>query len=428
MILWLWVARMIFCGLEFLPEARDGGVPFYEVLVHPTILNPEGKRMSRTLGTGVDPMELIGRYGADATRFGLLSQCTASQDVRFSEERLEQSRNFCNKVWNALRFALMNVEKQDGVPEDVRSLLGGASLAERWILSRLDAAIEKSTRALQEYRFDDAALSLYSFFWDEVCDWYLEMIKPLLKDAAQRQRASGLMLFVLARCLKLLHPFMPFITEELWSFLPEACRAGEPVLMLASWPKPMGLREEACEEDMARLQAAVAAMRRHKKELGLASGERVEVMVSGTSERLASLLQGDMPYIIGLPGLAATSLAFAESEGEGWSLPGRLDACAEQYGASREELGGEVRQRAPVAAEYLMEQQERLSKEMAKVEQELARVEAKLANPQFLERAPAAVVEKARNQSRELASRLTEIGRRREEIARHISGGRELEG
>jgi valyl-tRNA synthetase len=422
MILWLWVARMIFCGLEFLPDARDGGLPFYEVLVHPTILNPEGKRMSRTLGTGVDPMELIERYGPDATRFGLLSQCTGSQDVRFSEERLEQSRNFCNKVWNAMRLALMNLPasgqaRPASVSEDPRALLADATLAERWILSRLDAAIERTTRALQEYRFDDAALAIHEFFWNEVCDWYLEMTKPSLRDPGEKQRASGLMLFVLSRCLKLLHPFMPFITEELWSFLPEAQRAGEPVLMLASWPQQMGLRDESCEREMAVLQAAVAAMRRHKKELGLASGEPVEVMVSGASERLVWLLQSNMGHIVGLPGLAATSITLARThQGEGWSPPGRLDACAEQHGAPGEELGGEVRQRAPVTADYLAEQRQRLSRERAKLEQELGRLEAKLANPQFLERAPAGVVEKARKEAQELASRRDEVAARLREL------------
>jgi len=419
MILWLWVARMIFCGLEFLAEERDGGLPFYEVLVHPTILNPDGKRMSRTLGTGVDPMELIERYGPDAARFGLLSQCSASQDVRFSEERLEQSRNFCNKVWNAMRLALMNLPAGGlgTIPEDPKVLLAGASLADRWILSRLDAATEKTTRAFEAYRFDEAALTLYGFFWDEVCDWYLEMIKPLLRDAREKKRAASVMLCVLSRCLKLLHPFMPFITEELWSHLPEPQRADEPVLMLASWPQQMGLRDKACEEEMALLQAAVAAMRRHKKELGLASGEPVEVMVSGASERLTSLLQHNLPCISGLPGLAATSVTLARThEGEDWSPPGRLDACAEQYGAPAEELRGEVRQRAPVTAEYLAEQRQRLSREQAKLKQELERVDAKLANPQFLERAPAAVVEKARKQARELAAKRDEISARLQEL------------
>jgi valyl-tRNA synthetase len=435
MILWLWVARMIFCGSEFLPDARDGGLPFYEVLVHPTILNPEGKRMSRTLGTGVDPMELIERYGPDATRFGLLSQCSASQDVRFSEERLEQSRNFCNKVWNAMRLALMNLPasgqvRRASVSEDPRALLADATLAERWILSRLDAAIERTTRALQEYRFDDAALAIHEFFWNEVCDWYLEMIKPSLRDPAEKQRASGLMLFVLSRCLKLLHPFMPFITEELWSFLPEAQRAGEPVLMLASWPQQMGLRDENCEKEMAVLQAAVAAIRRHKKEIGRASEEAVEVLITGVSDRLFSLLTENTPQIVGLPGVRAYSLTLGgEGDGAGWGPAGRLDACAEQHGVSLQELRGEVFALAPilrsagvtvvvepVTDEYLTAQQERLSKDMAKVEQELARVEAKLANPRFLERAPAAVVEKARKEAQELASRRDEIAARRRDL------------
>jgi valyl-tRNA synthetase len=239
-ILYLWIARMMMCSGEFL-----GKEPFREVMVHPTVMTHEGKRMSKSLGTGIDPLELTAEYGTDATRFGLVYQCGGSQDIRFSRDRLEMSRNFCNKLWNASRFVLMNLgdrprEQVTGPPAVATDL----PLADRWVLSRLERTVAAVNEALQTLAVDDAAQRIYNFVWDEFCDWYVELAKPRLMASSgplpdeegpheeSNPDVRGVLLYVLERTLRLAHPFMPFITEAIWQSLPGA---GES-LMIARYP------------------------------------------------------------------------------------------------------------------------------------------------------------------------------------------------
>jgi valyl-tRNA synthetase len=185
-ILFLWIARMMFSSEEFL-----GREPFREVLVHPTVMTHEGKRMSKSLGTGIDPLELTAEYGTDATRFGLVYQCGGSQDIRFQRDRLEMSRNFCNKLWNASRFVLMNLEPGSAdVPSASAPSSGDLNLADRWILSRVERAVAAVNGALERLAVDEAAQRIYSFVWDELCDWYLELAKPRPPAATRRTRRA----------------------------------------------------------------------------------------------------------------------------------------------------------------------------------------------------------------------------------------------
>ena len=259
-ILYLWVARMVMTALEFVDE-----IPFKTVLVHPTVQTRDGRRMSKSLGTGVDPGELIERYGADATRLSLLYQCGSSQDIRFDAEVVdnhlqdspitETCRNFCNKIWNAARFVQMRLEDDDVLPPEAP-----ADLGDRWILSLYNRTVRSVTEALEVYRFDEASRTLYEFVWNSYCDWYLEMAKVRLNggDPEARWAVQSVLVHVLEGILRLLHPMAPFITEAVWQQLPHKGDA----LIVAPWPRAdEGRLDEAAEEKMALVQEVVGAVR-----------------------------------------------------------------------------------------------------------------------------------------------------------------------
>src|SRR5512143_4071979 len=238
-IIFFWVARMIMMGLHFRKE-----VPFKDVYIHALVRDAEGQKMSKSKGNVIDPIVMIDQYGTDAFRFTLTAFAAQGRDIKMSAERIEGYRNFANKIWNASRFVLMNLE-QNFVP-NAELLTKGTSLADRWILSRLNTMSKDIQSALVEYRFNDVASSLYQFIWHEYCDWYLELSKPALnqeKGSASRSAAQTVLAHVLETSLRLLHPIMPFITEEIWQTLPEKVRAQEPVargsgesIMILSYP------------------------------------------------------------------------------------------------------------------------------------------------------------------------------------------------
>jgi len=274
-IIFLWVARMVMFGIEL-----TGEIPFTDVNIHSVIQAPDGRRMSKSLGTGIDPSELIAggerppvfagggafpAYGADALRFGLLAM-SSSQDVRFNEERVRQGRDLANKLWNASRLILLRVSD---VPPDA----GAATTVEdRWIVSRLERHTERVTELLDGFRFSHAALDLYTAFWSELCDWYLELAKPRLYEDDNSQ-VSAVLLWVLERTLRLLHPVMPFVTEEIWSLMPGEERG---LLAVADWPvaDPAQL-DDAAEADVERLIQAVSSLRRYRDEVGARAGAAV---------------------------------------------------------------------------------------------------------------------------------------------------------
>ncbi len=284
-ILYLWIVRMVMASLEF-----TGEIPFQRVLVHPTVMNFEGKRMSKSLGTGVDPLELIAAYGSDATRFSLLYQCASDQDIRFGEERTEMARNFCNKIWNASRFVLMNLAEgfapNEGTPDRVKA---EGSLAERWILSRYGAMLAEVESALSQYEMAEAARALHAFFWSEFCDWFVEMSKPALRAGeAEAERARQTLHFVLEGTLRALHPFMPFITEEIWQKLPGA---GESI-MVSSWPAgDESWRDEEADRQMEALVQVVVAVRKLRATQNVPAAQGAEITVATASREVRSVIE-----------------------------------------------------------------------------------------------------------------------------------------
>ncbi len=359
-IIYLWVARMIMSGLELLDE-----VPFSDVYITSVVQAPDGRRMSKSLGTGIDPLELIDSHGADAVRFGLLAM-SSSQDVRFSEAKVQQGRDLANKLWNASRLILLNAA--DATPEP-----SGAALEDRWILSRLERAVAMVGERIDAYDFAHAALELYRFIYSELCDWYLEIVKPRLYDGDPE--VAGNLLHVLERTLALAHPLMPFVTEEIWSYLP----AREADLVVSSFPRPEAERtDEAAEGEIAGAIELTRALRRWRELAGIAPGATLLARSSAATE--PNPLVGRLARIeIGPDGadpLATVgSLEILPSDG--------LDASA-------------VR--------------ERLEQRRRDLEAEVARAEGKLGNEGFVAKAPPPVVEGEREKLARYRAELEELG------------------
>jgi valyl-tRNA synthetase len=368
-IIFLWVARMVMFGIEL-----TGEVPFSDVNIHSVIQAPDGRRMSKSLGTGIDPLDLIEAHGADALRFGLLAMSSA-QDVRFNEERVKQGRDLANKLWNASRLILLRVSE---VEPDAGA---AATVEDRWIVSRLERLTAQATEQFDGFRFSHAALDLYGAFWSELCDWYLELAKPRLYEDDNRQ-VSGVLLWALERTLRLLHPVMPFVTEEIWSLMP-----GERgLLAVAEWPTTSGLIDEAAEADVERLIEAVTSLRRYRDEVGAKPSAPVRGRLAAegyesVAHHLARLARfelvgddasnGDVLATVAVPGGGVQVLpsdAFDPAEVE------------RRRAARREQLAAEIE-----------------------------RAERKLANEQFVERAPAAVVAEERRKLEEYREALRRL-------------------
>ena len=378
-ILYLWIVRMIMTSLEFTKKT-----PFREVLVHATVLDIEGRRMSKSLGTGVDPLALIAGYGSDATRFSLLYQCAADQDIRFGEERTEMARNFCNKIWNASRFALMNLGEEfapaEGVAEATRR---EGSLAERWILSRYGAMLEAVESALERYEMADAARALYTFFWSEFCDWFVEVSKPAVQAAGEGgEQAKQALWLVLEGTLRALHPFMPFITEEIWQQWPGTGEA----LMVARWPKwEASWRDEEAEREFEAVMQVVAAARKLRADRKVPAGQRVGIRVASGSEGVRAVLEANADSVR----LLARGAAL-EVSGE----PSARPAVAELVQCLGDSAVVWIEREA--GRKELEEQRDRVKRELGKVMEEAARLASKLEHPEFMKRAREEVKAQAR--------------------------------
>jgi len=403
-ILYLWIVRMVMTSLEF-----TGEIPFRQVLVHPTVLNFEGRRMSKSLGTGVDPLELIAQYGSDATRFSLLFQTGTDQDIRFGEERTEMARNFCNKIWNASRFALLNLPEDFAPAAEAPSRVRAqGALAERWILSRYAAMLEAVDVGLMAYEMADAARAVYEFFWSEFCDWFVEMCKPALRaggEAAERTRQT--LWYLLERTLRVLHPFMPFITEEIWQHL----GADGESLMAARWPEAdPAWHDPAAEREMDALMQVVTAARKLRSEQNVPPGQRVRITVATASGETREVLGADEEAILLLARGEAVVLAVGEEERP---AVGEVIHCFGEPAV--------VSIAVPLSRADLEAQLPRLQKELARLQVEEARAAAKLVNPDFLSRAPAAVVQKARAQHAEAKERREAVARQLAEVERSLA-------
>ncbi len=381
-IIFLWVARMIMMGIEF-----EGEVPFRDVIINPTIMARDGRRMSKSLGTGVDPLQLIDSFGADPTRFGLLNMASA-QDVRFSDERIEMSRNFCNKIFNAARFVLLGVA-------DVKPKRASSCLADRWIDSRLTAAAAELNVLLDRYEFSEATRLLYRFVWNEFCDWYVEAVKPRLygADEPAREEVSGHLLYLLDNVLRMLHPFMPFLTEELAAMLPKerGCLIDE------AFPPGDGERDPKAEADMELLMAVVVSLRTLRGELRVPPSRQAAAVLVMEDQAARQVVQD---YADLIESLANTRLAGAfGSEADAGTI-GRPAVALVPGG----KLLLPLEELIDIEAEKT-----RLVSAISKIKQELSRSAAKLENDRFVSMAPAHVVEQERIKLNQHQQELAEL-------------------
>ena len=283
-ILFFWVARMMMMGLKFM-----GDVPFRDVYIHALVRDAEGQKMSKSKGNVIDPLVVIEKYGTDAFRFTLAAFAAQGRDVRLSEERLAGYRNFANKIWNASRFTLTNLEGFDpGGP----SRKAEYTLADRWILSRVNRAVADVRRSLDDYKFNEAASAIYQFLWHEFCDWYIELIKPELyqeKNPAQKWLAQKVLVRVLDVSLRLLHPFMPFITEEIWQNLP----GNQGSIMVSEFPRvEEGELQPEDEAEMELVMGVIGAVRNLRSELNIPPAKKVEVILHSGQEKIPETLGG----------------------------------------------------------------------------------------------------------------------------------------
>jgi len=381
-IIFFWVARMIFMGLRF-----AGDVPFRKVFINGLVRDEHGQKMSKTLGNDVDPLELIEKYGTDSVRFTLVALAAPGTDPSLSVARILGYRAFVNKLWNASRFVLMNLEGEIAPRYD----LSGLPAASRWILSRLDTVTAKVDQALEEFRFDQVAHELYHFVWDELCDWYIEISKTYLAEPAEAPRARAVLLEVLETTLRLLHPVIPFVTEEIWQRLPHS----GPALMLAGFPKPIVGRVDAeAEQEIRRMQQLVTEIRSIRATYEVEPRRRIEVMIVSASEQ-------DREWVSGQSALVA-SLARIER------LEIRAEA-PERAGTIKHPVGS-LEVRIPMSGLFdIAAETTRLGRERLKVEKELGNLSKRLANSQFVEKAKREVVDRLRSRVSELEQRLAKI-------------------
>lgn len=382
-IIFFWVARMMMLGLRFM-----GDVPFREVYVTALVRDYEGKKMSKSSGNVIDPIDVIDVYGTDALRFTLASIAVPGRDINLSEERIAGSRNFVNKIWNAARLVTMNIEGFEPGGEPPEDL----ELVDRWILSRLGSVIRQVDAGMEEYNFSAAGKVLYQFFWGDFCDWYLELAKLRFYrgDDGEKRAARWVSYAVLESVLRLMHPYIPFVTEELWQRLPGT---GESI-MVAEWPSADAFgTDRAAEREMALLQAVIVGIRSARSEHAVPPNGKVEaVLVCGPEAR--PVLERHEAYVRSLASLEV--LRFAESApGEGYGMRVVVEG-AEAYLSY---------DRGVDAAEEI----DRLARKLAKVEADLERTLAKLGNEGFIAGAPAEVVEKERVKERELREKRSRL-------------------
>jgi valyl-tRNA synthetase len=397
-ILYFWVARMVMMGLRLMRN-----VPFTDVYIHGTVLDEQGRKMSKSLGNGIDPIEMIDQYGADAVRASLVLLTSEGQDVKLSVSKFEMGRNFANKVWNAARYAmtrLVEAPPTGGVDESQ------LSLSDRWILSRLQKTIAKATAAFDEFRYNEAITTIYEFLWNEFCAWYIELTKFRLRESGPGAVAARAVLaHVLDRSLRLLHPICPYLTEEIWSRLRQVCSNREidpgaeadpaETLAGASWPAHDVKRvNEPAEESMRVLQEIVTAVRNIRSQRNVEPRAEVPVSVSCDDEALASLLA---PH---------TSMIRELARGNPVEVGQKL---VRPEGAAVAVLTG-AQVYVPIQIDVQAER-ERVSKQLTEEQKRLHQIEQRLRNGQYLEKAPHDVVERDRSRREELLARIDQLSK-----------------
>ena len=397
-IIFLWVSRMMMTGLKFI-----GKEPFADVYVTGTVLDKHGQRMSKTKGNGIDPLEVFDKYGVDATRLTLAS--VGSTDTRWSERQVESYRNFANKIWNAARFCLLNAGGAESVSEPFADRRG-LPLHDRWILSRLNTTASEVSAQIDEYDFHGAVQTLYHFFWDDFCDWYIELSKASVTadvSSPERDAARARMISILEQALRLLHPFMPYLTEELWQKLPikhsqlldRAYAGAEATIMLAAYPKgEPSLIDEPAESEMKAVIDLISRVRNIRSEMNIKPGERVRVLIAA-DEMLRNTFSNSSDQIARLA--RASEIKIDE----------RLDGGK---ASARAVLAGGAEVAIPLEGLIDFGQERaRLSKEKDKLRKEAAKLETQLDNADFVARAPAEKVEELRERIADIAQRATAL-------------------
>lgn len=385
-ILFFWVARMIMMALEF-----TGQIPFHTVYLHGLMRDEQGEKMSKSKGNTANPLDIVREYGADALRFTIVMGSAPGADMKLFPEKLEQSRNFANKVWNAARYVLANFG------EITPSSAEGLSVADKWILARLDGTIERVSRLLEDYRFNEAAQEIYHFLWDEFCDWYIEAAKITLNgpDEDAKQRTRGQLIHVLDQSLRLLHPMMPYLTEEIWQHLPHEGAS----LMVAAWPRPGGHEDRDAERLFGKIMATVTAIRNARSEFKVEPARRIPAIIVAGAQKEA--FEAQRQILISLARLSPEELKISAG----------LDVKPDKAYAT---VVDDIEIYLPLAGMIdLAKERARISGELDKARADASRTESKLASD-FGQRAPAPVVQ--REQDR-LAATRERIARLEQQLA-----------
>ncbi len=389
-IIFFWVARMIFAGLEFMKE-----VPFSDVMIHGLILDGQGRKMSKSLGNGIDPMEVIEQYGADTLRFSLITGTTPGNDVRFNMDKVENTRNFANKVWNASRFVLMNLEDYAVIELQDSDL----ELADRWILHRLSVTNRETTRLMEQYELGEAARTLYDFIWDDFCDWYVELVKPRLyrpEKPRERQVAQNILVMVLKDIMKMLHPYMPFLTEEIFQHLPEPTES----IMIEPWPDNERFYRPQAEEDMKVLIQSIRAIRNIRNEFNISPGMKITAQVITADPDKSRTIRNNRHYAETMANLREIAITTPQAARPVQAVSAHLV---------------DIEILVPLEGVIDVEKEiARLNKELQSTDQEIKRIQGKLNNQGFMNKAPAEVVEKEK-------ARLNESQDKREGILKRLN-------
>ncbi|MEK3727939.1 valine--tRNA ligase [Lysinibacillus sp. FSL W8-0953] len=391
-IIFFWVSRMIFQGLEF-----TGQRPFKDVLIHGLVRDGEGRKMSKSLGNGVDPMDVIEQYGADSLRYFLATGSSPGQDLRYTTEKVEAVWNFANKIWNASRFALMNM---DGMTYDEIDLTGEKSVADKWILTRLNETIERVTSLAERYEFGEVGRELYNFIWDDFCSWYIEMAKlPLYgEDEVAKKTTRSILAYVLDQTMRLLHPFMPFITEEIWQHLPHE---GESITV-AAWPTVRADLHFADEADnMKLLMDIIRSVRNIRAEVNTPMSKKVPLFISAKDAATVAVLEANQGYLEKFCNPDTLTI------GEGLEAPGQSMTAVVTGAQVFLPLVGLINLEEEIA---------RLEKELEKWAKEVKLVTGKLSNEKFVSKAPEALVNEEREKLADYESKHAVVLKRLEEL------------
>ncbi len=390
-IIFFWVARMIFSGCEHTKKP-----PFHTVLIHGLVRDDKGRKMSKSLGNGIDPLEMAEKYGADALRFNLITGNSPGNDMRFYVEKCEAMRNFANKIWNASRFVMMNLTIEDcGLPKTLER-------EDKWVLSKLNRLIREVTENMEAYELGVASAKVYDFIWSDFCDWYIELTKARLQgeDEGAKEQAQRVLVYVLTETLKLLHPFMPFITEEIWQALPHE---GD-FLMLQKWPEcspAMDFPQE--ERAVEAVMEAIRAVRAKRAEMNVGPGKKVQLTIAALEQED---FQAGAAFFKRLAGASEVSVVGASQVGSSDEMRAKGFVEAVTHGA---------RLFMPLAELVDIEKERaRLQKDLGKKQGELKGLEAKLQNPGFLNKAPEAVVSAEKERAEKLKAL---IGKLEEQLA-----------